>query len=395
VAAINQAFGEIAAGMAVIKAFRREAATAGRFEALNEANYLTGFKQVHSVAVFLPLVELCATVVLALLLWVGGLAVLDNTVSLGVLAAFVGYAPRFFNPIKDLAEKVNTFQGAFASLERLVELLDLQERLPEPSEPKSPPSPGGAVEFRGVSLRYGDGSPLVLRDIDLAIARGESVALVGGTGSGKTSLVNLILRFYDPTAGAVLLDGVDLREIDLATHRRRIGLVTQDVYLYSAPVIDNLRLGRSDLSEAAVVEAAKAVGAHDFITALPSGYNEPLGPGGRGLSAGQRQLLACARALIEAPELVILDEATAFVDSETELLIERAMMTVFQGRTSIVIAHRLSTIRRVDRIVVLRHGRVAEEGDHEALMAKGGLYYNLATLQSLSEAKRPPAAPPG
>ncbi|MDR2455704.1 MAG: ABC transporter ATP-binding protein/permease [Deltaproteobacteria bacterium] len=385
VSAINQAFSEIAAGMAVIKAFRREKKTGEEFNLLNDENYQTGLRQVHSVAIFLPLVDLCSNVVLALILWVGGLAVIDNTASLGVLAAFVGYSSRFFNPIKDLAEKVNTFQGAFASMERIAELLDANEKLPSPPQPVIPPKPGGHIELKNVSLRYDESAPMVLDGVDLAIERGESVALVGETGSGKTSLISLLLRFYDPTLGEVLFDGVNLKNLDLERHRRRIGLVTQDVYLYSASVIDNLRLGRNDLREEAVIEAAKAVGAHDFISALPSGYNEGLGPGGRGLSAGQRQLIACARALIEAPELVILDEATAFVDSETELLIERAMMTLFKGRTSIVIAHRLSTIRRVDRIIVMRRGRLVESGNHESLMEMKGIYYHMATLQSLAE----------
>jgi ABC-type multidrug transport system fused ATPase/permease subunit len=235
---------------------------------------------------------------------------------------------------------------------------------------------------------------MVIDGLSLSIAKGEAVALVGSTGSGKTSLVSLILRFYDPTSGRILIDGADLRDLDIAAHRRRIGLVTQDVYLYSASIMDNLRLGRSDLPEEAVIEAAKAVGAHNFIAALPLGYNEPLGPGGRGLSAGQRQLIACARTLIEAPELVILDEATAFVDSETELLIERAMLTLFKGRTSIVIAHRLSTIKRVDRILVMRRGRLVESGGHEALMRLKGIYYHMATLQSLAESAADPEGIP-
>jgi ABC-type multidrug transport system fused ATPase/permease subunit len=384
VAAINHSFGEQAAGIGVIQAFRREKKTSEEFEDLNHQNYLTGFKQLHSVAVFLPLVDLCSTVVLALILWVGGLGVIDNTVSLGVLAAFVGYTNRFFNPIKDLAEKVNTFQGAFASLERLVGLLELHETLPHPAVPLAPVRPGGAMEFKNVCLRYGPDMPQVLTDISFKVERGETVALVGSTGSGKSSLINLMLRFYDPVSGSVIFDGIDLTDLDLKLHRRRVGLVTQDVYLYSAPVIDNLRLGRIDLPAETVIQAAKAVGAHYFIEKLPMGYDEPLGPGGRGLSAGQRQLIACARALIEAPELVILDEATAFVDSETELLIEQAMTTVFKGRTSVVIAHRLSTIRRVDRIMVLDRGRLVENGTHRSLMDKKGIYYHLASLQGLS-----------
>jgi ABC-type multidrug transport system fused ATPase/permease subunit len=383
IAAINQAFGEAAAGISIIQAFRREKKTSEEFEELNHQNYILGYKQVHSVAVFLPLVDLCSSVVLALILWVGGLGIIDNTVSLGVLAAFVGYANRFFSPIKDLAEKVNTFQGAFASLERLTELFDIDDRTPQIPSPLKPVHPGGALEFKNVFLSYGPDMPMVLKDISFKVEKGESVALVGSTGSGKSSLINLMLRFYDPVKGAIIFDGLDLRDLDLNLHRRRVGLVTQDVYLYSAPVIDNLRLGRVDLDPDTVIRATKAVGAHSFIEKLPLGYNEPLGPGGRGLSAGQRQLIACARALIEAPELVILDEATAFVDSETELLIEEAMMTIFKGRTSVVIAHRLSTIRRVDRIMVLDRGRLVENGTHRQLMEKRGIYYHLARLQGL------------
>jgi ABC-type multidrug transport system fused ATPase/permease subunit len=381
VSAINQSFNETMAGMSVIKAFRRERRTAEEFEELNHRNYLTGYNQVHSVAVFLPLVDLCATVVLALVLYIGGLGVIGNYVSLGVLAAFIGYCSRFFNPIRDLAEKVNTFQSAFASLERLTALLAVDDRTP--SGRLAPTRGGGRVVFEKVSFRYSPDGPLVLDDIDLTIERGQSAALVGSTGSGKSSLISLMLRFYDPVGGRILFDGQDLRDLDLEAHRRRLGLVTQDVYLYSASVMDNLRLGRKGLSDDEVVLAARAVGADRFIRDLPSGYQETLGPAGRGLSAGQKQLIACARALIESPEIVILDEATAFVDSETELLIEEAMKTLFKGRTSLVIAHRLSTIRRVDKILVLHSGRIVESGAHADLIAKRGFYRHLAELQGL------------
>ncbi|MDR1296001.1 MAG: ABC transporter ATP-binding protein/permease [Deltaproteobacteria bacterium] len=383
VAAINQAFNEAVAGMGVIQAFRREKKTAEEFAELNRENYLTGYRQVHSVAIFLPLVDLCSSLVLGLILWVGGLGVLDNTVSLGVLAAFVGYANRFFNPIKDLAEKVNTFQSAFASLERLVGLLEIDDRTLTGT--RAPVRGGGRVEFKNVSFRYSEGGPLVLDDVSFDVEKGQSVALVGSTGSGKSSLINLMLRFYDPVSGVILFDDADLRELDLRSHRRRVGLVTQDVYLYSASVLDNLRLGRTDLSEETVRRAAEAVGADGFIRNLPGGYRERLGPGGRGISAGQKQLIACARALIEAPEIVILDEATAFVDSEAEMLIEEAMKTLFKGRTSVIIAHRLSTIRRADRIMVLHRGRLIENGDHASLVAKKGFYYHLAKLQGLAD----------
>ncbi|MDR3154936.1 MAG: ABC transporter ATP-binding protein/permease [Deltaproteobacteria bacterium] len=380
---INQFFAETRAGMNVIKAFRHEKASAASFGALNLANYEVGFRQVRSMAVFLPLVDLIASLVLAVVLWAGGLMALDNAVSLGVLAAFVGYANRFFAPIKDLAEKVNTFQSAFASLERLHAIFQTDERT-VPEEPVlKPKSPGGAVSFRDVSFRYSEDGPLVLDRISFEVARGETLAIVGETGSGKSSVISLMLRFYDPVSGSVLFDGEPLRRLDLAAHRKRVGLVTQDVYLYSGTVMDNLRLGRADLTEERIREAAEKVGAARFIERLPAGYGERLGSEGRSLSAGQRQLIACARALIDAPDVIILDEATAFVDSESELLIAEAMNTLFEGRTSVIIAHRLSTVRRADRIMALSRGRIAEEGSHAELIARRGIYYRLAQLQGL------------
>jgi ABC-type multidrug transport system fused ATPase/permease subunit len=383
VAAINQSFNESVAGLGIIQAFARERETEEAFEALNEANFQAGARQVHSVAVFLPLVDLCATSVLCLVLWFGGLGALEETVTIGVLAAFVGYANRFFVPIKDLAEKLNTFQSAFASIERLEELLSNEDVLVPDPPALFPKSPGGQVEVKNLSFSYGPGRPEVLKDVNLLIRPGESVALVGATGSGKSSLISLLLRFYDPTRGEILFDGLPLRRLDVKAHRRRLSLVTQDVYLSSGTVMDNLRLGRLGLPDSAIYAAAEAVGADGFIKKLPRGYGEALGAEGKSLSAGQRQLLACARALIEAPQIIILDEATAFVDNESELLIERALSTVLTGRTSIIIAHRLSTIRRANRIVVLDHGRIVEEGSHEELIALNGLYCHLALLQGL------------
>jgi ABC-type multidrug transport system fused ATPase/permease subunit len=380
---INQFFAETRAGMNVIKAFRHERESAESFGALNHANYMVSFRQVHAMAIFLPLVDLIANLVLAVVLWFGGLMVLDNSVSLGVLAAFIGYANRFFAPIKDMAEKVNTFQSAFASLERLHAIFMADERT-EPARPAlAPASPGGQVSFRGVSLRYSEGGPMVLNRLDFDVRRGETLAIVGETGSGKSSVISLMLRFYDPTDGEILFDGQPLRRLDLKAHRKRIGLVTQDVYLYSGTVMDNLRLGRTDLSDERVRAAAEQVGAARFIERLPAGYDEKLGSEGRSLSAGQRQLLACARALIDAPDLVILDEATAFVDSESELLIADAMNTLFEGRTSVIIAHRLSTVKRANRIIALSRGRIVEEGSHAELLARKGVYYRLALLQGL------------
>ena len=380
-AVINQSFAETIGGISIIQAFRREERNTENFRSLNYENYRTGMKQMKIHAIFVPMIDVFASIILALVIWYGGGGVLAGSISLGVVAAFVGYARRFFMPIQDMAEKLNLFQSAFASLERLMDILDVNEHIKEDPNPVQPLRPGGGVEFVNVNFRYLPEGPLVLKDINFKIAPGESVALVGQTGSGKSSIINLIQRSYDIESGEILFDGIPLKKLDLNAHRARLGLVTQDVYLYSGTVMENLRLGRADLDEKAIKSAVNAVGANHFIDKLPHGYDEHLGPGGRHLSAGERQLLACARALIEAPEIIILDEATAQVDVESELLIENALHTLFEGRTSIVSAHRLATIRRVDRILVLHDGRLIEEGSHDELVAKKGAYYRLALLQ--------------
>ncbi|MDR3038058.1 MAG: ABC transporter ATP-binding protein/permease [Candidatus Adiutrix sp.] len=383
-ATINQTLGETIGGLMVIQAFRRERLNTEIFQDLNYGNYLAGLKQIRIHALFVPLIDVFASVILALVIWFGGGEVLAGNMSLGVVAAFIGYARRFFQPIQDLAEKLNIFQSAFASLERLTELLDENERLEEPARPLPPLRPGGALAFNHVNFRYRPGAPLALADLTFSIARGEAVALVGRTGSGKSSIINLIQRGYDPESGLITFDGLPLKELDLTLHRARLGLVTQDVYLYAGTVLDNLRLGRGHLTDADLKEACRVVGADTFIARLPRGYDEPLGPGGRHLSAGERQLLACARAFIETPEIIILDEATAAVDSETELLIDKACRSLFSGRTSITIAHRLSTVRQADRVLVLQRGRLIEQGSHQELLALKGAYYRMALLQGLA-----------
>ncbi|MCL2029020.1 MAG: ABC transporter ATP-binding protein/permease [Deltaproteobacteria bacterium] len=383
-AAINQVFSETLGGLMVIQAFRREKLNTEIFENMNYENYRAGMKQTRIYALFVPLIDVFASVILALVIWQGGSGVMAGELSLGVVAAFIGYARRFFQPIQDLAEKLNLFQSAFASLERLTDILDQNERLAEPANPLVPARPGGALAFEKVNFRYRPDTPLVLTDLSFTIRRGEAVALVGQTGSGKSSIINLIQRSYDPESGRITFDGQPLEELDLTLHRARLGLVTQDVYLYAGTVLDNLRLGRDRLSDADLEAACRAVGADLFIKRLPRGYEEPLGTGGRHLSAGERQLLACARAFLETPEIIILDEATAAVDSETERLIEKACRTLFAGRTSITIAHRLSTIRQADRILVLSRGRLIEEGGHRELLALKGAYYRLALLQGLA-----------
>ncbi|MDR2947417.1 MAG: ABC transporter ATP-binding protein/permease [Candidatus Adiutrix sp.] len=383
-AIINQSFAETIGGISIIQAFRREERNAEMFGNLNYENYLAGVRQIRIHAVFVPMIDVFASIILALVIWYGGGAVLAGTLSLGVVAAFIGYARRFFMPIQDMAEKLNLFQSAFASLERLTELLDENEKIEEAENPVTPIKPGGGVEFAHVNFRYLPEGPLVLKDIHFKIAPGEAVALVGQTGSGKSSIINLIQRGYDPESGEILFDGQPLKSLDLTAHRARLGLVTQDVYLYAGTVLENLRLGRDRLSDDDIKAACRAVGADQFIEKLPHGYEEQLGAGGRHLSVGERQLLACARALIETPEIIILDEATAAVDSETEALIEKALRTLFTGRTSITIAHRLATIRRVDRILVLHNGQLIEQGSHRELIEKKGAYYRLALLQGLA-----------
>jgi ATP-binding cassette subfamily B protein len=388
VSEINQNFSETRAGMTIIHAYGREEYVGEVFEKLNHENYKLGLKQLHYMAIFLPLVDFIAVLVLALILYFGGLMVFQNVLSLGILAAFVGYTNGFFNPIKDLAEKVNTFQAAFASIERLTALLEVQEKTLPQGIPIIPKDRKGKIEFKNVQFRYGENSPLVLDDVSFVISPGETVAMVGETGSGKSSIVNLALRFYDPSFGEILFDDTPLKQLDLKAHRQRVGLVTQDVYLYSGTILDNLKLGREEISDELAILAAHQVGASVFIERLPKGFNELLGSEGRSLSAGERQLLSCARALINAPEIIILDEATAFVDSESELLITQAMQTLFKGRTSLIIAHRLSTIQKADHIYVLNSGKIVETGTHLNLLNQRGVYFELALLQGLANLQK-------
>ncbi|MDR2405589.1 MAG: ABC transporter ATP-binding protein/permease [Deltaproteobacteria bacterium] len=384
VALINQYFSETHSGMGLIQAFNRQEHSKSEFGELNKANYLTGLRQLQAFAIFMPVVDLVSSVALASVLWFGAQMVIENSVSLGVLAAFAVYCNRFFTPIKDLAEKMNNFQSAFASIERLMTLLNVRDSGEYTGE-IPPKVPGRNLEFKNVSFRYRADLPLAVKNLNFKLHDGETLALVGETGSGKSTVINLMLRFYDPSEGEIFFDGLPLNKLNLKLHRKRIGLVTQDVYLYSGTVMENLKLGRTNLTDKQVMEATERVGASRFIERLPKGYQELLGAEGRTLSSGERQLLACARALIDAPEFVILDEATAFVDSESEELISNAMNTLFEGRSSVIVAHRLSTIKKANRILVFDRGRIVEEGTHAKLVSQKGLYYHLALLQGLAE----------
>ena len=380
VAEINSFFSETISGIRIVQAFRREAHNRKSFGALNHENYRVGMRQIRVFGIFMPLIDLMASAALALIIWYGGVGVLRETITLGVVVAFIGYVRKFFQPIRDLAEKFNILQSAMASLERVFHLMDSEAALPEKPAPAALPAGSGVIRFEGVNFEYNPGEP-VLRNLSIDIRAGETAAIVGATGAGKTSIINLLLRFYDVTSGRILMDGADIRDIGLKAHRSRIGLVMQDVFLFAGSVHDNLALSRPDITRDRVMEAARAVGAHDFISNLPQGYDQLLGEGGRSLSQGERQLLSFARVLLQDPQVLVLDEATAFIDSESEQVIERALLRLVAGRTSIIIAHRLSTIQRADRIVVLHQGRVMEMGSHEELTARQGYYYRLHRIQ--------------
>ena len=386
VARINAFIHERITGMRVVQLFNREEADLAR-EAELEKDYLEAhLRSITYYALFFPVVELFTSIALALIIWSGGERILAGTVTVGVVAAFLQYARRFFRPIQDLSEKYNLLQGAMASSERIFGLLDTRVTVRSPDRPTPlPAGTRGEIEFRDVSFAYGkrdNGAwDWVLRHVSFRIAPGEKVAIVGHTGAGKTTLINLLMRFYDVQEGEILLDGVPLRELSLDDLRTRIGLVLQDVFLFSEDVGYNIRLGSPDIDDAAVRRAAERIGAAPFIERLGRGYDQPLGERGVTLSVGERQLVSFARALAFDPPILILDEATSSVDSEIEARIETATDELMRGRTSLVIAHRLSTVVNADRILVMHHGELKEEGRHDELIEQDGLYARLHRLQ--------------
>jgi ATP-binding cassette subfamily B protein len=390
-AEINARFSETIAGISVIQMFGEEENNARDFEKLNQEFYQAGIKQIHIFAVFMPLIELFSTVSLALVIYYGGRGVIGDDISLGILVAFISYMRMFFRPIRDLAEKYNILQNAMSSAERILLIMNTHETLDQSREPRrlEPPMNFESLSFENVGLSYIEGEP-VLRGITLSIEKGETLAVVGPTGSGKTSLIHLILRLYDPTSGEIRINGKAIQEWSTSALRAKMALVPQDPFLFSESIRDNILLGDPGISQKDFDRVIEAANLMPLIRRLPEGLNTRFSEGGGSVSSGERQLVAIARALARNPDLILLDEATSYIDSETELKIQEALSNLMRGRTAVVVAHRLSTARHADRIIVIKKGRIIESGTHESLMALGKFYYRLNRLHHSVDAQEIP-----
>ncbi len=376
-AKMNSFLQESISGIRVIQHFVQENRMFDKFAGVNHEYYLANIRQILVYAVFRPLIEIIGALAVALIVWYGGLEVLKQALSFGALVAFLSYVEMLFEPVKDLSEKYNIMQSAIAAGERIMGVL---EEKPERRKGRVLDKVRGEIEFRNVWFAY-EKDNWVLKDVSFKVEAGQTVALVGPTGAGKTSIINLLLRFHEPQKGQILLDGVDIRELDLEFLRKQMAVVLQDVFIFSGDIKGNIRLWEDSITDEEIKKVAEYVHAHDFIKDLEGQYDSKLGERGVTLSFGQRQLLAFARALAFNPKILILDEATSNIDTHTEMLVQKGIQKMLEGRTSIVIAHRLSTIRNADKIVVIYGGKVLEEGTHEELLRKKGLYYHLYMIQ--------------
>jgi len=374
----NSVLAENVNGVRVVQAFSRQSHNHENFKEYVNRYFLERSLDAAKVAsVFTPIVDVLGAIATAVVVYLGGTAVLGESMTAGVLIAFVLYIDRLFDPIRDLSRRFDTLQSTMAGGERILELLNTPVEVQDEENAREMTAILGDVRFESVSFHYSDDPALVLDGIDLEVCAGETVALVGETGAGKTTIVKLLTRFHDPTSGSVCVDGIHLRTVTQGSIRKQMGMVLQDPFLFNGSVKENILFGRLDASDEDVIASAKAVGAHDFIMRLKNGYDTSVEEGGATLSVGQRQLISFARALLADPRILILDEATSSVDTQTEQIIQRALATLLQGRTSFVIAHRLSTITNADKIVVIHDGKIIEQGTHSDLLANQGMYYEL------------------
>jgi len=410
IARINSHLQEHVSGMMVLQLFNREKRAYDKFSEVN-AQHMDAFKDaIMAHAVYYPVIEVLSSTAIASVIWFGGNDAIRHVTTIGVLAAFIQYAQRFFRPIQDFSEKYNILQAAMASSERIFKLLDTKPEIVSPAVVKTPEGPG-RIEFDHVWFAYRNLPPgesgsaqreaaapgrprreapahpsgiepdWVLRDVSFAIEPGETAAIVGHTGAGKTTIISLLMRFYDVQKGAIKIDGVDIKDMDLSDLRRRFGIVLQDPFLFTGTIAGNIRLGSKWITDEQVAQAAEDVNLADFIHTLPRGFEEEVHERGSTLSTGQKQLISFARALAHNPKILILDEATSSVDTETEFKVRAALSRMIEGRTSVVIAHRLSTVQRADQIIVMHKGQVREMGSHQQLLAQHGIYYKLYQLQ--------------
>jgi ATP-binding cassette subfamily B multidrug efflux pump len=379
-ARLNSYMQEHVTGMSVVQIFNKQNDEFKKFSKINDDYKKTNIKSIFYYAVFYPGVELLSAIAVGLIIWYGGGEVIQKSLTIGVLFAFIQYTEMFFRPIRDLSEKYNIMQTAMASSERIFKLMDNKTVIKDPENPIKIENINGSIEFKNVWFAY-NGDDFVLKDISFTINPGETVAIVGHTGAGKTSIINTFTRFYDINKGEILLDGINIEKIDKKVLRRYISMVLQDVFLFSGDIKSNINLNDENISDERIVEAAKIVGADKFIEALPKKYDEEVKERGATLSVGQKQLISFARALAYNPKILILDEATSSIDTESEHLIRQAIDKLLVGRTAIVIAHRLSTIQNANKIIVLHKGEIRETGNHQQLLAKKGIYYKLYQLQ--------------